>query len=427
MTSSFHTFKLVPAMAPTVNRQPAPILPPTAPSNGTARPASQQAVNSQQHETPTTPSTESRMNPPPIPRPLQQTPAREMRESSVISSAGSSSRKPRQNLEERDHILMLKHCYEQRGNFKEGTKSQFWTGVNTCFQRDTGKVLAQMSATVGRLVESRRRQVSDWEAGVIPQKPGGELNDRLDQWIEFLKVEDGDAEAERMRQVDNRRKVEEARKEARRQAIAAEALANAQNSQEPRAYPGPQPPPPEIAQMGQPAQHQPQIQPQIQPQNHQPPPPEHQPQYMQHPPQQQHPYPQQQSQEIVVANGEQEMNGHRPHKRKRGNERALTRELQAQLEQQQLEAQQYAMANPPEPPRRVVVEGALTKEDWKDIMGNDARLRALENKVDKIELIVSQNNKLLLQLVQNQNKERERHAEDGVPVHLDAEFERDYL
>ncbi|KAH7310926.1 hypothetical protein BKA65DRAFT_161362 [Rhexocercosporidium sp. MPI-PUGE-AT-0058] len=431
MPSAFHTFKLVPAMAPTTSRQPTPILPPSTPSsNNVSRPGSQQgqqtannqqSTNNQQYETPTsTPTSEARMNPPPLPRSLV-TPAREMRESSVLSSAGSSSRKPRQNLEERDHILMLTHCYEQRGNFKEGTKAQFWTGVNTAFQRDTGKVLAQMSATVGRLVEARRRQISDWEAGVIPQKPGGELNDRLDQWMEFLKVEDGENEAERMRQVDARRKVEEARKEARRQAIAAEALASAQNPPDQNAYPGPQPPP-QIAQMGQTPPH---IQPPSQHHQQPPPPP---PQYQQQP-QQPHPiqYPQVENQEMVITNGE-EMNGHRPHKRRRGNERALTRELQAQLEQQQWEAQQYALAHPPEPPRRVVVEGALTKEDWKDIMGNDARLRALENKVDKIELIVSQNNKLLLQLVQNQNKERDRSAEEErVPVHLDADFERDYL
>jgi hypothetical protein len=140
---------------------------------------------------------------------------------------------------------------------------------------------------------------------------------------------------------------------------------------------------------------------------------------------------------MVVANGEQEMNGYRPHKRKRGsnNERALSREMQEQLQQeqawhvqQQQQQQQYAIQHPPEPPRRVIVEGALTKEDWRDIMGNDARLRALESKVDKIELLVSQNNKLLLQLIQNQNRERDRNAEEErVPVHLDADFERDYL
>ncbi|KUJ08366.1 uncharacterized protein LY89DRAFT_691215 [Mollisia scopiformis] len=399
-------------MAPANNRQPAPILPPSTPSNNNSpRPSpTQQTTNNQQHETPTsTPTTETRMNPPSLPRSLM-TPAREMRESSVISSAGSSARKPRQNLDEKDHMLMLKHCYEQRGNFKEGTKAQFWTGVNTAFQKDTGKVLAQMSATVGRLVESRRRQIADWENGVIPQKPGGELNDMLDQWMEFLKTEDGEAEAERMRQVDARRKVEEARKEARRQAIAAEAAAAASAPAiQPGHVPIQQQPPPAMAQMGQPPQHQ-------------------------YPPQQQHPQnppppSQYQSGEMVVANGEeQDMNGYRPHKRKRQNERALTRDLQAQIEQQQWEAQQYAMAHPPEPPRRVIVEGALTKEDWRDIMGNDARLRAIENKVDKIELIVSQNNKLLLQLVQNQSKERDRSSEEErVPVHLDAEFERDYL
>jgi len=315
-----------------------------------------------------------------------------------MSSAGSSARKPRQNLDERDHILMVSHCIEQRGNFKEGTKAQFWTGVNSAFQRDTGKVLAQMSATVGRLVESRRRQISDWENGVIPTKPGGELNDKLDQWMEFLKVEDGDAEAERMRQVDARRKVEEARKEARRQAIAAEALAAQQNPQ-PRPYGGPQPPPLEQGN-STPGSYPPQ------PQLQQGPPPGH-----------------------MISNGEQQdMNGYNPRKRRRVNERQLTRELQAQLEQQQWEAQQYALAHPPEPPKRVVVEGQMTKEDWRDVMGNDARLRALETKVEKIETLVSQNNKLLLQLVQNQTKERDRTVEEErVPVHLDAEFERDYL
>ena len=332
------------------------------------------------------------------------TPAREMRESSVLSSAGSSARKPRQNLDERDHILMVKHCYEQRGGYKEGTKAQFWSGVNAAFQADTGKILAQMSATVGRLVESRRRQIADWENGVIPQKPGGELNDRIDEWIEFLRTEDGEAEAERMRQVEARRKVEEARKEARRQAIAAETQMAAQNPPPPapqRLYPQPPPPAPQQAQG--------------------PPPPQQQQQHHS-------PYQQPQSGEMVVSQGDQDMNGYRPNKRKRQNERALTRELQEQIQQQQWAAQQYAVDHPPEPPRRVVVEGQLTKEDWREIMGNDARLRALETKVEKIELIVSQNNKLLLQLVQNQNKERDRNVEEErVPVHLDAEFERDYL
>ncbi len=74
------------------------------------------------------------------------------------------------------------------------------------------------------------------------------------------------------------------------------------------------------------------------------------------------------------------------------------------------------------------MEGQLTKEDWRDIMGNNARLQAVEAKIEKIETLVSQNNKLLLQLVQNQTKERDRNAEEErVPVHLDAEFERDYL
>jgi len=84
-------------------------------------------------------------------------------------------------------------------------------------------------------------------------------------------------------------------------------------------------------------------------------------------------------------------------------------------------------AHPPEPPKRVVVEGQMTKEDWRDVMGNDARLRALETKVDKIEILLSQNNKMLLQLVSNQGKDRHEREEERVPVHLDAEFERDYL
>jgi len=251
-------------------------------------------------------------------------------------------------------------------------------------------------------VEARRRQLTDWENGIIPSKPGGELNEKLDQWMEFLKVEDGEAEAERMRQVDARRKVEEARREARRAAIAAETLVQAQNPGV-RIVSGPNPPQP-VADMGQapPQQYQ-------QPQGGE---------MVQHQQQDYTPTPQ----------GQEEMNGYRPNKRKRPSDRQLTRELQAQLQQQEASAYQYQLAHPPEPARRVVVEGALTKEDWRDIMGNDARLRALESKVDKIELLVTQNNKLLLQLVQNQTKERERNTEeDRVPVHLDAEFERDYL
>lgn len=375
-------------MAPTNNRQPAPILPPSTPSN-VARPASTQGGT--QHDSPNnTPNAEARMNPPSLPRSLM-TPQRDMRETSVVSSTAGSTRKPRQNLEERDHILMVKSCYEQRHNFKEGTKSQFWAGVNTAFQNETGKILAQMSATVGRLVEIRRRQISDWESGTIPQKPGGELNDLLDQWMEFLRTEDGDAEAERMRQVETRRKAEEQRKEARRAAIAAEQVALAQNPPQLRQIQGPPPP----AEVGQPGQYPPS------------------------------------GQIVLQTNGEGEMNGYRPNKRKRTSERQVTAEIQAQAQAQaqyQHEQWLYAQQHPPEPPKRVIVEGAMTKEDWRDVMGNDARLRALENKVEKIELLVGQNNKLLLQLVQNQSKESERNTEEErVPVHLDAEFERDYL
>lgn len=437
MPSAFHTFKLVPMASNTNRIAPPPILPPSTPANNHQLP---QSGSQTQRDGNITPSSDPRMNPPSVPRSLM-TPAREMRESSVHSSAGSA-RKPRQNLDERDHILMLKHCYENKHNFKEGTKAQFWNSVNAAFQQDTGKVLAQMSATVGRLVETRRRQVSDWENGVIPQKPAGELNDKLDAWIEFLKEEDGEGEAERMRQVDVKRKVEEARREARRQAIAAEQLAASQNPGV-RVVTAPGPDYQQgqaVAEMGSAASQD-----------------------------EQH---QQHGGELVHANGEQtDMNGYRPHKRKRKDERSLARELQQQqnwhvpqqqeVQQQQQQQQQlqhepqhqsqhqpqhlpqhqlpppphYPIQHPPEPPpKRVIVEGALSKEDWRDIMGNDARLRAVESKVDKIELLVTQNNKLLLQLLQNQNqikdrdRDRERsNEEDRVPVHLDAEFERDYL
>jgi len=178
-------------------------------------------------------------------------------------------------------------------------------------------------------------------------------------------------------------------KEARRQAIAAEQLAAQQNPQM-RQIQGPAPPQ-EIEQAPY-----------------------------------QGPY-QQQGQVIQQSNGEVDMNGYRPNKRKRTSGPQLTREM----EEQQIAHQQWLYAQqqpPPEPPRRVIVEGQMSKEDWREVMGNDARLRALESKVDKIELLVAQNNKLLLQLVQNQNKESERNnEEERVPVHLDAEFERDYL
>jgi len=389
MPSAFHTFKLIPSassMAPNINnqnrQQPAPILPPSTPNNQNARPPSLQTNNQSGSNSNDTPTSESRMNPPSMPRSLM-TPVQDIREGSVTSSAGGSARKPRQNLEERDHVLMLKHCYEQRHNFKEGTKAQFWAGVNTAFQNDTGKILAQMSATVGRLVEGRRRQLNDWEQGRLPQKPGGELNDQLDQWMEFLKTEDGEAEAERMRQVDQRRQIEEARKEARRAAIAAEAIANAQGAGVRLIQDGPQ------MMQGMEGQATPE------------------------------------AGEMMQTNGQVDMNGYsRSNKRRRQTQSEL-RQIQ---ERQQQEQWAWQQAHPPEPPKRVVVEGAMTKDDWREVMGNDARLRALEMKMEKIETLVSQNNKLLMQLVANQGSERNnRSEEERVPVHLDAEFERDYL
>ncbi|RFU28049.1 hypothetical protein B7463_g8293, partial [Scytalidium lignicola] len=339
------------------------------------------------------------------------TPQREIRESSA--NLTGSMRKPRQNLDERDHLLMLKTCYDLRHTFKDGTKSQFWTGVSAAFQRETGKLLAQMSATVGRLVETRRRQLSDWENGIIREKPGGELNEAIDRWMEFLKVEDAEAEEERMRQVDARRRVEEARKEARRQShIAAEHAHQRAQAEVQAAH--------AQAQTQAHVHAQTQVQPQAQSQV-----------------QAIAPAPNSSpiavtdlrqagagDREVSLANGQIDMNGYPPRKRLRG-ERELSRQLQDQL---QHEVYSYHQPEPPEPPKRVIVEGALTKEDWRDIMGNDARLRTLETKIEKIEAIVSQNNKLLLQLLQNQNKSsQEEEQEQRVPVHLDAEFERDYL
>ncbi|KAG9228514.1 hypothetical protein BJ875DRAFT_389243 [Amylocarpus encephaloides] len=413
MPSTFHPVKLVP-MASTTAHTSAPIMPPAPATPANSRPASQPVMNTQSqsqiqnHDPPiSTPTSESRMNPPPLPRSLV-TPVREMREGSV-STSGGSTRKPRQNLDERDHIAMLKACYDQKHNYKEGTKAQFWSGVNQAFQHDTGKILAQMSATVGRLVEVRRRQISDWENGIIADKPGGELNERLDQWMEYLKVEDGDAEAERMRQVDARRKTEEQRKEARRQAIAAESLTHAQNPGV-RIVTGPAPPA------------------EIHPQTLQVPGPQPPPMV---------PHPQHQHQQQPNGQPVADMNGYRPQKRRRVNETSLAQDSQ-QLQHEHWQAQQqraqppppHPMAHPPDPPRRVVVEGAMTKEDWRDVMGNDARLRSLEAKIEHIEVLLQQNNKLLHQLMSNQIsvKERERNVEeDRVPVHLDAEFERDYL
>jgi hypothetical protein len=135
---------------------------------------------------------EKAMNPPPLPRSVNMTPARDVREGSVASSMGLP-RKPRQNLDESDHILILKHCNEQKHNYKEGSKAAFWHGVHASFQSDTGKVLTQISATIARLVEARRKQLVDWENGVTPQKPGGRLNELLDKWIEYLRGVDGAA------------------------------------------------------------------------------------------------------------------------------------------------------------------------------------------------------------------------------------------
>ncbi|RKF73124.1 hypothetical protein GcC1_091020 [Golovinomyces cichoracearum] len=374
------------------------------------------------------PSSSFRMNPPPLPQNLN-TPIREMRQSSVIST-GSTTRKPRQNLDERDHLLMIKHCCEQREHYKEGTKAQFWTGVGNAFQRDTGKVLAQMSATVGRLVESRRRQILDWEAGLIAKKPGGELNDLLDQWMEFLKVEDGDAEAERMRQVDNRRKLEEARKEARRNTISTETtkppsiienIPDPQKPQKPsdfqvsqlnrqspaisRTYDGSFAVNSDVQKFPSSSQHH--------------------------------------GGDLATMNGHQappEINNYRAQKRKRPNEHLLHgTQIQVDPVQQkwqtelppQTDLYHRVHHNPlqisSEPARKVVIEGQLTKEDWKEIVGNDSRLRALEIKVEKMETLVAQNNKMLMQLIHSRSKNVEQDSDERVPIQPDTESEQDHL
>lgn len=380
-----------------------------------------------------TPTSDLRMNPPPLQRNIV-TPGREMREmrESPVLSSGNVTRKPRQNLDERDHLLMVKHCYGQREHYKEGTKAQFWAGVSNAFQRDTGKVLAQMSATVGRLVESRRRQIADYESSLVSQKPGGELNDLLDQWMEFLKTEDGEAEAERMRQVDFRRKVEEARKEARRHTTTGNQQSNLDNLQD-----------------SQDIQESPEFKSTQQSQQTTPVPRQFNAPY---PPMsgttQFVPTPQQQCGDFVMMNGHQgsgDLNGYPSQKRKRLNESYTSREIQAQSDQQSQQqqskwpSQQQSYINqqhtshrnpmqmPVEPTRRVFVEGQLTKEDWKEIMGNEARLRILELKLEKIETLVVQNNKLLLQLIQGRNKDGERDSEDRVPSHLEEDFTRGYL
>ncbi|KHJ31123.1 hypothetical protein EV44_g5257 [Erysiphe necator] len=452
MPSAYHTFKLVPmdetpstnlpVSTPQVNQHPPQS---SQPSQQVQSLSSPQNAHPPSHQTQPPPNPrpsdlpaqmttpiqnaiqpmDSNMNPPPIPRNLI-TPTREMRESSVVSSGGTT-RKPRQNLDEHDHLLMVKHCFDQREHYKEGTKAQFWTGVGNAFLRDTGKSLAQMSATVGRLVESRRRQIADWEAGVIPQKPGGELNDLLDKWMEFLKTEDGEAEAERMRQVDARRKLEEARKEARRQTAVTEIPTPPPNLPNPPYQRGQQEPP---------NYHGP---PQSQ---HTTPTPRVYSGSYPHTPDATTFHSQPQGGEMVVVNGHQvpaDINGYRGQKRKRHNESPLSHEMQVDQHQQRWQMQQqppiiqqhpsspYYPQVPIESVKRVIVEGQLTKEDWKDIMNNDTRLRALEIKLEKIETLVVQNNKFLFQLLQSRIKDGEGDPNQRPPVHLAAEFERDYL
>lgn len=385
--------------------------------------------------------------------------------SNAAPGSGTPTRKPRQNLDERDHILMVTHCWDRRDDFSEGSKSSFWNAVGDAFKNDTGKVLAQMSATVGRLVEGRRRQLADWNQGIIPQKPGGELNDMLDKWILVLRESDAAAEEEKMRQVDSKRRAEMARKERRsipgdggsfvsgpvtsdlvssgggtangRANMAAEIDSRpakrrrymekassagsgpgpAQNNADAgphendrhaqitafatAAYPPPAPtyPVPAASRAAYPSPYT------QAPTNSRP------------PPQQATPAPPQQQ----IA-------------------------PQAQM-QGSVQAQQHPY------PSTITIANALTKEDWRDVMGADARLRALETKVDRVETMIGQNNKMLLQLVRDVGRiagrrgERDTEGEEDTEggnlegrrlrigerggvvgtVHLDEEFERDYL
>ncbi|KAF8855491.1 hypothetical protein BDZ45DRAFT_502289 [Acephala macrosclerotiorum] len=150
-----------------------------------------------------TPATDSR--PSSVPRPLM-TPAPQTRENSVVSAPADSV------MDEADHVIILKHCYDQRKSFKDGSKAQFWSSVKSAFIRDTGKTSAQISEIVSRLIEERRREIVDWENGFISQKPGGQVNEMLDQWIEYIKTENADIEENGMEWLDAAKKVLDADK-----------------------------------------------------------------------------------------------------------------------------------------------------------------------------------------------------------------------
>lgn len=218
----------------------------------------------------------------------------------------------------------------------------------------------------------------DWENGVTPQKPGGRLNELLDKWIEYLRGVDGAAAEAPKRRVSAVPPAPVERMGVRLGTpVHPQALQSA-------------PPPPPIANIGQGDGHGGQGNGDI-------------------------------GQGCGdIQGGAVVVNGQRPAKRRRT-------ETPVQMQELRPVVQEPPHIEPPrEQVKRVVVEGALTKEDWRDIMGNDARLRALENKVDKIEVLASQNNKLLLQLLQNSRKSSDDERRTAT-VHLDPEFERDYL
>lgn len=67
-----------------------------------------------------------------------------------------------------------------------------------------------------------------------------------------------------------------------------------------------------------------------------------------------------------------------------------------------------------EVPQRVIVEGALSKQDWIEIMGHNTRLNVLEEKVNTILETTKRTHQMLLQLVKNNQMKKGGGAANGL-------------
>ncbi|KAI9743825.1 MAG: hypothetical protein M1818_002559 [Claussenomyces sp. TS43310] len=302
----------------------------------------------------------------------------------------SKTRKPRITVTEHDHLVLMRLCVEKKEEMREGNKMGFWNSIRLGFKDVTGKELSSPRHPVEKLVEDRQRQLD----GIVNRKPDqsdGELQKLIDEWIVHLnKVAEIEA-------ANGTSRVPGPRSASRVRVLA--------HGDEPKETPIPTPL---------------QKRPRSEMETPAPPPlrPRPQPVAMNqyggpsHPPAPRMDVPPMLDDQVVnlldtFIDEQDDMNrGASPHKRQRGPQ------------------ERFHQDRPyPEPPQRVIVEGALSKTDWLEIISHyavtDPRIVALDAKVDNLVEMTKRTHQMLVQLLKNQAR-RPGTGGSEVPGNSDA-------